>query len=398
MVINPQTLHKIVLDNISIIDGTGSPLQKGMKIVIDKGKILAVGPKNEISTPETAKLVDCTNQIALPGFIDLHIHTMYPENEGDFFTFNETKAGISALTILRKYLRSGVMAVRDVGAPLDAILGLKQGILSENIQCADLYPCGPILTITGGHGAELEDLPSKFAEIADTPQELQKIIRKLHAKGIRHVKISPYYHLDWVKMAVNECEWLGMKITTHGGGVKDTHPPTMVYTAVEGGVHCVEHIPLLESPTLHLMKQKHTFLVPTLAIYRALYEKDFPPVLLERGWSLENQEKLFAEALELGIPVGIGTDFIGSFVSQYPNCYFEEIRYLHNLGMSALNVIKAASLTGAQILGESKIRGSIEPGKIADIQIFSKNPLDNLEILGSPEIILKNGKFVKIAD
>ena len=201
-----------------------------------------------------------------------------------------------------------------------------------------------------------------------------------------------------MKAAVDECKMLDIPITSHGGGVKDTHPPTMVKIAVEGGVNCIEHIPLIGSDVLDLMKEKGTFLVPTLATYRDLHKTGIPPILTQRGWSLEVQENLFKEALKLGIPIGIGTDFVEELQLQYPQCYFEEIRYLASLGMTPLEVIKAATLIGARILRKEKMIGSIEIGKLADLQVIDENPLEDLNRLGAPSLIIFDGKIIQIVD
>ena len=83
---------------------------------------------------------------------------------------------------------------------------------------------------------------------------------------------------------------------------------------------------------------------------------------------------------------------------QYPQCYFEEIRYLASLGMTPLEVIKAATLIGARILRKEKMIGSIEIGKLADLQVIDENPLEDLNRLGAPSMIIFDGRIIQITD
>ena len=313
--------------NVNIIDGTGAPIKEKMSLLIKNNIIEDICPQGTLNLPpsvQNTQVQDLQGKYLLPGFIDVHIHLSFMEKIEDWLGFTDAYGTLHALNHMRNYLKVGVMSYRDVGGPVNTMIALKTAIATKKIICGRLFPCGPIITTSAGHGAEMEQTSS--VNIADTPDQFRILIRKLYNKGIRHIKISPFYRLEDVKAAVDECKILDIPITSHGGGVKDTHPPTMVKIAVEGGVNCIEHIPLIGPDVLDLMKEKGTFLVPTLSVYKRLYDLEFPPILLERGWSIETQENFFKEALKLGIPIGIGTDYVESLQTHYPQCYFEEIR------------------------------------------------------------------------
>ncbi|MHA1748295.1 MAG: amidohydrolase family protein [Promethearchaeota archaeon] len=394
-----EQVNFLVLNNVNIIDGTGAPIKEKMSLLIKNNIIEDICPQGTLNLPpsvQNTQVQDLQGKYLLPGFIDVHIHLSFMEKIEDWLGFTDAYGTLHALNHMRNYLKVGVMSYRDVGGPVNTMIALKTAIATKKIICGRLFPCGPIITTSAGHGAEMEQTSS--VNIADTPDQFRILIRKLYNKGIRHIKISPFYRLEDVKAAVDECKILDIPITSHGGGVKDTHPPTMVKIAVEGGVNCIEHIPLIGPDVLDLMKEKGTFLVPTLSVYKRLYDLEFPPILLERGWSIETQENFFKEALKLGIPIGIGTDYVESLQTHYPQCYFEEIRYLASLGMTHLEVIKAATLNGARILRKEKMLGSIEVGKLADLQVIDENPLEDLNRLGAPSIIIFDGKIIRIED
>ena len=119
-----------------------------------------------------------------------------------------------------------------------------------------------------------------------------------------------------------------------------------------------------------------------------------PPVPTEkRHWSQAMHETLFREARQRKILMGVGTDFVGPFMSRYPGAYFEEMKYFVELGVSPMEAIVAATKNGAVILGEADERGTIEAGKKADLQMIKGDPLKSFDSLGSPEIVFIDGKI-----
>lgn len=97
----------------------------------------------------------------------------------------------------------------------------------------------------------------------------------MHEAGFRHIKISPPFTLEEVEAAVDEARIQNMRITSHGGGVSDTVPPSMTRVAIEGGVQGIEHPPKMSEGTLELMAQKGVYWVPTIGVYlRQIQEPD----------------------------------------------------------------------------------------------------------------------------
>ena len=109
----------------------------------------------------------------------------------------------------------------------------------------------------------------------------------MNKDGFGHIKISPTFTLEEATAAVDEAKTLGMRITSHGGGVSDTTPTTMTRIAVQAGVQCIEHLNEMEDDVLDLMAQKGVYDVPTMAVYRDLYKPARRPgVLVEkRHWT-----------------------------------------------------------------------------------------------------------------
>ena len=90
--------------------------------------------------------------------------------------------------------------------------------------------------------------------------------------------------------------------------------------------------------------------------------------------------------------MGVGTDF-NDDPKRYPACYFEEMRVFVELGVSPMETIVTATKNGAIILGRADELGTIEAGKLADLQVVKGDPLKSFDVLGNPEIVIVDGKI-----
>jgi imidazolonepropionase-like amidohydrolase len=216
--------------------------------------------------------------------------------------------------------------------------------------------------------------------------------------GFGQIKISPTFTLEEAAAAVDEAKTLGLRITAHGGGVSDTTLPTMTRVAVQAGVQCIEHLNEMGDDVLDLMAQRGVYNVPTLSVYQEIYRTNkVPPVLVEkRHWTLSMHEALFRKARERGIVMGIGTDGVGEMVKLYPGLYFSELKYFAELGASSMEAIVAATRNGAMILGKTDELGTLEPGRLADLQVVAGDPIEGFDILGKPELVIVGGQVHRL--
>ncbi len=150
------------------------------------------------------------------------------------------------------------------------------------------------------------------------------------------------------------------------------------------GVQCIEHVNDIPDDVLALVAERGIHLVPTLAIYRALYELPQRPATLQelvetRGWTLELHEEIFKKAMK-------------HEVTKYPQMDFEEMQYFVDLGMSRLETITAAIRNGAMVLGQEQDLGTLEEGKLADLQVIDGDPLVSFDALGNPRLVMIGGE------
>ena len=379
----------IALVGATLIDGTGASPVSNATVLVQGKKIKAVGPSATVQVPAGAQKIDVTGKWVLPGFIDCHIHTGYPFDNMQYFTDTNSLATLRSFHMLDMYLRSGVTAVRDAGSIVESMQALLAAQEYGYVDIARLFACGDLITVTGGHGDGLRGVMA-----VDGPWAWRKAVREMQKAGFTHIKISPTFTLEEAAAAVDEAKTLGLRITAHGGGQSDTTPTTMTRIAVQAGVQCIEHLNEMEDDVLDLMAQKGVYNVPTMAVYRELYKaKGVPPSLVEkRHWTQSMHETLFKKARERKILMGIGTDGVGGFMKLYPGLYFTELKYFVELGVSPMETIVAATKNGATILGKADELGTVETGKLADLQVISGDPLKSFDVLGKPEIVIVGGK------
>lgn len=376
----------------TLVDGTGKEPVANAVIIIEGDKIKEIGLVGKIKIPKEAQKIDASGRWILPGFIDCHIHLSSETSDLEYYRDSNSLATLRALQLMNTYLRCGVTAVRDVGSHVEAMQALLRAQRDGYIDSIRVFPCGDLLTITGGHGYGMHG-----SMAVDGPWEWRKAVRQMYAAGFKHIKISPQFTLEEARAAVEEAKMLGLHITAHGGGYSDTIPPTMTKVAIQAGVECIEHLNEMTDDVLDLMAERGVFDVPTLMTYYASYQRDdISRFLIEkRGWSMAMHETLFKKAYQRKIIMGIGTDANGEYREMYPGIYFDEMRYFQRLGMSPMEIIVCATKNGARILGLEDELGTIEAGKAADLQILKSDPLKSFDNLGSPEIVILRGKVCK---
>ena len=379
----------IALVGGTLIDGTGGSPIANTTVLIKGDKIKAVGSPRDVEVPAGAQTIDATGKWILPGFIDCHIHTGYPYDELQQLTDTDSLTALRSMHTLDLYLRSGVTAVRDVGSPVESMQALLAAQKLGYVDTSRVIACGNLITVTGGHGDGHRGVLA-----ADGPWAWRKAVREMHKAGFGHIKISPTFTFEEAAAAVDEARTLGLRITAHGGGLSDTTPTTMTRVAVQAGVQCIEHLNEMDDDVLDLIAQKGVYVVPTLSAYRELYRTNtVPPVLVEkRHWTLSMHETLFRKARERKIVMGVGTDGIYGMMKLYPGLYFTELKYFVELGASPMEAIVAATRNGAMILGRADELGTVEAGKLADLQVVAGNPLESLDVLGTPEVVIVGGK------
>jgi imidazolonepropionase-like amidohydrolase len=381
----------------TLIDGTGAPAQRDTAVLVNDGRIAAVGPRQSIARPPNAEVIDCAGLTLLPGLIDCHDHLAshtYSLAHRWGLDQPQSTRHVRTGSVLQHTLASGYTTVRDA-AGLDA--GFKQAMEEELLQGPRLLLAVNIISPTGGLGDRISPSghsccvptdPSLPEGVANGVEGVRTIVRTMVRAGADVIKCATTggassrpghgpkdsaFNLDEMQALVDEAHGLGRRVMCHALGGPGLR------TAIEAGVDSIEHGCYLdEDPELiAMMAEKGIFFVPTFTVY-IFHREVSPPHVRVRGRDLEPHHlESLQRALEAGVKVGAGTDAGGH--QHYINA--RELQCLVEAGMSSMQALQAATGWAAECLGIDGDVGTIQPGKLADLLVVDGDPLQDITVL-----------------
>ncbi len=396
-----------------LIDGTGVEPIDDAVVLIEEGKIVRVGKRNEVEIPPDSTVLDANGKTVMPGLIDAHVHIMMTEFDIQrslttplSFTFYE------AIHNMRATLEAGVTTIRDAGG---ADRGVKMAVERGLISGPRMVISVGMLSQTGGHGDDYMPVgieipmyyPGKPELICDGPTEARRATRRAIRAGADVIKIassggvlSPttepdvaQFHMDELHAIVEEAHAAHKRVMSHA------QSKAGILNALKAGVESIEHGIYVDEACIELMLAQGSFLVPTLYAPLAVLE------VAERTnrmpeWGLRKTKQVIevhrenvARAAEAGVKIVMGTD--SGIDGHGSNA--RELTMLTQAGLSPMQAIVASTKTAAECLAlEDKI-GTLETGKLADVVIVDGNPLADIKVLEDKhriEIVMKEGEIV----
>jgi len=412
--LNPLQAHvapplphgKVAIKAGRMLDVRTGTVATNVFIVVDKDRILSVGT----SAPPDVGVIDLSDKFVMPGMVDCHAHIL--GNLKDFtpgspLRTSSAKATIWGLCNLQIWLDHGFTALRDAGEPDQGYgqLALRDSIKEGLILGPRMVAAGSFISANGGHGdmdflAPDQAMPRR-PNIADTVDQVAVAVR-------RDIK----YGADWVKLmvtggvldlqsdfnvqdlsdeqiakAVEVAHRSGRHVMAHAEGTEG------IKAAVRAGVDSIEHGTMLDDEGAALMAKKGTWLVPTLYTFQRGVEigTEFgqDPISLAKGKEiLSHQQPAFTRALKAHLKIAVGIDESPDFL---PN----ELEAMVRAGMTPLQVLQAATLNGANLIGMDKDIGALEAGKYADIIAVSADPLRDIRAMEHVDFVMKGGVVIK---
>ena len=361
----PAQQEILVLVNGTLIDGTGSDPISNAVLVIQGERIVAVGSKEDIKIPRTAKVIDLEGATILPGFINAHVH----------FAFDEQN--------LEKWAYGGVTTVRDEGiissGELEKLMKWRDES-NQNPQHARLISAGYMLTVPSGYG----DL------FVTSPDEArQKVLEELDA-GVDLIKISMedgYAGRSGLPKLSDEEIAAILSAAHERGRLVSGHVTQAEYLKilVEAGVDDIGHVPydLVPDEVWQEMVTKDIYMNPTFTVLRNYGAPIVTCVLNLRNF------------LAQGGQAALGNDYGGGPGEFELGIPMYEIEQMSEAGMTPMQIIVASTRNAAVVSGIDDQIGTLETGRIADVLVISGNPLDDLQNLANIRMVIHNGTIIR---
>lgn len=425
----------VALVHVRVIDGTGAAPRENQTILIDHGRIAAVG--DAVAVPAAAKVIDLNGHTVIPGLVGMHDHLFYPSQsakgqaEGPVILYNEM--GVS---FPRLYLACGVTTLRTTGSiePYTD-LNLKKLIDAGATPGPTMYITGPYLEGVGSYTPNMHELTG--------PDDSTRLVNYWSSEGVTSFKAYMHITRAELKAAIDAAHAHGLKVTGHLCSIGFTEAAALGIDDLEHGLFVDTEFVLGKKPgvcpslpvTAETMAnldiesglvQKmirdlvahHVAVTSTLPVFET-FIPDRPPLqprvlaalspearidyltgramigerpiskkiaaLLQKEMQFERDFVKAGGLLLAGEdPTGYGGDLAG-FGDQ------REVELLVQAGFTPEDAIHIATENGARFLGADSEIGTIAAGKEADLVVINGNPAKNINDIEKVETVFKDG-------
>ncbi len=378
-----------------LFDGSSAQLIQQPMLVIDDGRITGVEP-GPVEAASDAEVLDLGDVTLLPGLIDAHVHLGFDASSdpvAQMLVDSDATLLLRMRQAAQRALAAGITTVRDLGDRDYLGISLRDWYRSGAEVGPDILAAGPPITVTGGHchfmGGE-----------ADGELEVRRGVRTHVKAGVDVIKIMatgghmtrgtnpalPQYTVPELRAAVDEAHRLGRLLTAHA------HGPTGIANAVEAGVDCIEHC----SFRVGSGRQPDPRVIARLAEQRIAVSPTVGTAPTDRP-GISTLAESFLPILEdmhrAGVRLIGGTD-AGISPSKPHDVLPYGVAFLSRAGLTNAEALAAATSVVAEACGVADRKGSLSPGKDADVLAVKGDPLADINALRNVVAVFKAGQRV----
>jgi len=394
------------LRSARIFDSTTGTISSPGLVVVSNGKIQSVGG----GVPAGAEVIDLGDATLMPGFIDAHTHLTMDFNS-DYngamlrgLQMSIPEHAIHATVNARKTLMAGFTTVRDVGSSDFVDVGMRNAINSGVVPGPRMLVAVHALGSTGGHCDDEDSFRhGLFGHesgvedgVINTPEDARRAVRFNIKYGADVIKtcasggvLSPTDDVDVPQLTQAELDALVDEAhTQRRKAAAHAHGAEAAKRAIRAGIDSIEHGTFLDDEALRLMKERGTFLVPTLTTRVGLAESKFPPAVQSKAEAaVKQQDAMVKRAVAIGVKIALGTD--AAVFPHGENAL--EFSYMAVDGMGNAKSLMAGTSAAAELLGLSGKVGSLKSGMLADIVAVPGNPVDDIKVTQQVIFVMKDG-------
>lgn len=425
------TAQKKALVGGTLIDGFGGQPIYNSVILIDGEKITAVGHQGNLQIPEGYQVISTEGMSVMPGLWDMHVHLMI-NGHSNYTHWDSTYIDKFEKIIMpssaHQLLMAGVTSARDLGAPLEASINVRNRINRGEIPGPTMYMSGPFLQHKPYPGTE------KFRWGINGAADAIAKVNKLADAGVDCIKLIDHDEMQWeeVKAIVDQSHKRKLTVIAH------SHRPEEIRIGLKAGVDCFEHTGLSSAPEypediLVQIKERTAqmnkgplYWTPTVeGLYNYEYLRDNPEKMDNDCWHLglpkdiiddiessirypgrmpyfqltpirkPTLERKVKQLKDAGVVLLIGTDSGIPMKFHCQSTWNELDVWVNEFKMDANYAIKAATYWPAKMMGVDDKYGTISEGKYADIITVKGDVLRYISLLQNVDMVIKHGKVVK---
>lgn len=397
-----------------LVDTKSGEVLTEKTIIVSGNKIVSV--ENGYINPKNSKdiVIDLKSKTVMPGLIDLHVHIESETNPRSFvakYTDNEADVAFQSTVYAKRTLMAGFTTVRDLGGS-GVNIALRKAIDAGLVEGPRIFTAGKIIASTGGHGDRsngakigLIDDPGPEEGVVNSAAEARKAVRQRYKNGADVIKITAtggvlsvakngsnsQFTEEELEAVVATAKDYGMLTAAHAHGDEG------MQRAVKAGIKTIEHGTFMSERTMDLMKEKQSYMVPTISAGKYVAEKAkidgfYPAIIVPKALEVGPQlQGTFQKAYKRGVPIAFGTD-AGVFPHGENG---KEFRYMEEAGMPAIETIQSATITNAKLLSSENELGQIAAGFFADIVATNDDPTRNISTMENIIFVMKNGVIYK---
>jgi len=402
----PAGNGSIVVRDVTLIDGTGAEPQPHVSLIVRDGKIADIVPAGR--EPAEGTVVDGGGRVAMPGLIDGHVHVTGSTH-------------VNAVDELGRALRGGVTTVWDLAGDARMASELAREEAAGEIPSPTIYyvalMAGPAFftdprVVGASRGFQPGEAP--WAQAITSSANIARAVTIARATGAIALKLYAALDADTASRITAEAKRQGLRVVAHAA-VFPARPGELVVA----GVDLLAHAPYLvwegspatddftkradgdfagvpvESPVIEhllaIMRDHGVALNPTLWIFAERRSQD-DVAAVRTAWSYAVTKR----ANSLGISIVAGTDGLTDPARDpLPIIHRELEQLVHGGGLTPMQAIVSATRNVARAMGVDAVRGTLEPGKAADILILDANPLDDITNTRKIHTVIKDGRVVQ---
>ncbi|MGI8582830.1 MAG: amidohydrolase family protein [Chitinophagaceae bacterium] len=422
--------NKKALVGGTLIDGFGGEPLKNSVVLIEGSKIIKVGQVGTVTISAGTEIISTEGMTVLPGLWDMHVHLMI-NGHSDYAYWDKKYPSVFRSIIMpasaKQLLHAGVTSARDLGAPLEDIIAVRDAINAGKLEGPTLYVSGPFLQHEPYPGTE--DFRWGIKGVADARTKVQRLAKA----GVDCIKLidQDQMTMDEVFAIVDEAHKNKLKVVAHA------HRPEEIRRGLKAGVDCFEHTGIAAAPeypddVMQLIKERTSnsnnklYWCPTVeGLFNYNYNIRYQEHLDDPSWkeglpdsivqdikkSISKPSQLsyfqvtpyrtptlkrkFSQLKESGVMLLIGTDSGIPMKFHSQSTWNELDVWVREMGVDPMDAIRAATYWPAVFHGVENKVGSISEGKDADIIAVRGDVLRYINLLQKVDIIIKNGMRVK---